>query len=109
MSKPLQLVNGSHWRTRSAAQIPFKQMLNSYKNGQKVENPGHHSDLAALLVYYDSLIESDTPPKIGAGISHFERQSNIVLGYPTNGFWVHRTDGTKVDFSYIDAVNGKSR
>lgn len=109
MAKPLSLNNGRNWPTRTAAKAHFKKILSSYIDGQIIVEQSDHSDLAALLEYYDSVITNNAPTKIGQGIHHFERQSNLELGFPTSGFWVHRIDNSKTDFSYIDAVDGKSR
>ena len=104
MAKPLTLKNGRSWATRTAALAHFKAMLARYSNGQTV-SADDHDDLHALLVHYDSFVSEGKETKIGCGVSHFTRESNIAIGWPSDGFHVHRTDGTSIDFSYIDAVN----
>jgi hypothetical protein len=78
-------------------------MLARYSNGETV-TPEDHEDLAALLIRYDAAIEDSGTTKIGVGIECFKRQSNAELGWSTDGFWVYRSDGTSIDFSYIKAV-----
>lgn len=104
MAKSVKLSNGRFWRTQSDALEHFKKMLTRYSNGDKVGNLDDHADLAALLKGYDAAIVDGAPTKIGPGIVYFSRQSNAVIGWTTDGFWVHRTDGTSIDFSYISAV-----
>jgi hypothetical protein len=43
------------------------------------------------------------------GIDHFTRTHNNFNGYSTPSFWLHRTDGTATDFSYIFGVNGQPK
>lgn len=63
-------------------------------------------DLVALLERYDEAI-TDGPSKTGTSIDYFTRTRNNFNGYSTPSFWVHRTDGTATDFSYISGVNGQ--
>lgn len=104
MAKPVELPNGRKWATKSAAHDHFQAMLARYQNGDRVENADDHSDLAALLTRYDALLPSGAPTKVGVGVSHFERNRNGGDGYTSDCFWVHRTDGTKIDFSFVKAV-----
>ena len=108
MAKPINLPNGRSWSTQTAALSHFKVMLARYSDNQVVENISDHDDLVALLERYDAAI-TDSPAKIGSGIDHFYRRRNVGEGYSTPGFWVHRTDGTDTDFSYIDAVKGQPK
>jgi hypothetical protein len=82
-------------------------MLASYKTGDRINDRGDHDDLASLLVLYDSVVPAGDPTKIGSGIDFFSKQRNTNKNpdWATDGFHVHRTDGTSIDFSYIDAVN----
>lgn len=104
MAKTVTLVNGRHWATQAAALSHFKDLLHRYKNGDIVNRPDDIDDLAALLTAYDETRAADELSKIGEGIHHIKRLSNSVLGWPTDGFWVFRTDNSSVDFSYIAAV-----
>lgn len=108
MAKPIILSNGRNWGTKKAALDHFKAMLARHQDGEVVENREDHEDLVALLERYDEAI-TDGPCKIGVGIDHFTRTRNVFNGFSTPSFWVHRTDSTVTDFSYISAVNGQPK
>ncbi|MCR5882171.1 DCL family protein [Rhizobacter sp. J219] len=103
MTKPVTLPNGKSWRLQKEALDYFKAMLARYTLGQRVTESADHADLSALLQVYDGVL----PPgeaKAGMGIEYFSKQRNSGEGWSTDGFHVHRTDGSSVDFSYIQAV-----
>jgi len=100
--------NGLAWKTQKDALNHFKSMLNRYNNKDIIEVRADHEDLVALLERYDEAI-TDGPSKTGTGIDHFTRTVNNFKGFATPGFWVHRTDGTATDFSYISAVKGQPK
>lgn len=104
MAKPLELNNGRSWKTRKAALDYFREMLARYSNDETV-NESDQNDLTALLAHYDRDVPAGSPTKTGVGISHFKRQSNADLGWPTDGFRAYRNNNTSIDFSYIHAVN----
>lgn len=104
MAKIVKLDNGRVWTTQTTALAHFKEILHKYVNDQPVTDNADVSDLSALLRAYDKKRELDKEPKIGVGISYFKRQSNKILGWPTDGFWIFRIDGSSIDFSYIEAV-----
>lgn len=104
MVKPVQLSNGRLWRAQKDALLHFKQMLARYSNGDTIRDPIDHSDLCALLARYDSVLSAGEETKSGIGISHFSRERNVGEGWSSDGFHVHRLDGTSVDFSYIGAI-----
>lgn len=108
MAKSVMLSNGREFLSETAALAHFKAILHAYKSGDEITDPGHHSDLSALLVRYDASITQD-PPKIGSGINRFERRQNKGPGYSTPGFWVERTDGSWTDFSYITGVKARPK
>lgn len=108
MAKVINLPNGRSWKTQTAALAHFKDMLARHSDDQIVEDRLDHDDLVALLERYDAVI-TDSPAKIGSGIEHFFRRRNVGEMYSTPGFWVHRTDGTDTDFSYIGAVKGEPK
>lgn len=104
MVKPVQLSNGRKWRTRKDATRHFKEMLARYRDGQTITDASDHSDLAALLMRYDSVLPSGAETKVGGGIRYFSRQRNEGEGWSTPGFHVHRVDGSSTDFSYYNAL-----
>lgn len=108
MAKPINLPNGRSWKSQTAALTHFQDMLARHSDNQVVEDRSDHDDLVALLERYDAVI-TDSPAKIGSGVEHFFRRRNVGEGYSTPGFWVHRTDGTDTDFSYISAVKGEPK
>lgn len=44
--------------------------------------------------------------KIGCGINRIEVRTNHVNGASHPGFWIVRVDGSEIDFSYKNCVNG---
>jgi uncharacterized protein DUF3223 len=108
MAKAITLSNGRSWKTQAAALAHFKEMLRRHADNQVVEGRDDHDDLLALLERYDAVI-THGPAKIGSGVEYFLRRRNVGENFSTPGFWVHRTDGTDTDFSYIDAVKGQPK
>ncbi len=108
MAKPVKLSNGRYWRTQTQALEHFKKMLARYNIGEKVTDSSDHDDLSALLMRYDSVMLANEETKTGAGIDYFSKQRNVGEGWSTDGFHVHRIDGTSIDFSYISAVKIES-
>jgi hypothetical protein len=108
MAKSVALLNGRQWRTRAEALKHFKEMLKRHARGERVVDSHDHSDLVALLQRYDALLPAGADRKAGGGISHFSKELNLGEGWVSDGFHVHRIDGTSIDFSYIDAVPGKT-
>jgi hypothetical protein len=108
MTKPVMLANGRCWGSRAESLEHFRQILAQYRNGDRISDPSHHDDLCALLTMYDSSVMAGFPTKTGSGISHFSRQRNAGYRWSTNGFHVHRTDGTSIGFSYANAVRSPS-
>ena len=104
MAKSVRLANGRDWHTQNAALEHFKGMLNRYTRGDRITDSSDHSDLACLVRLYDTHLAGSEPSKGGVGLSHFTKELNVGEGWATDGFHVHRTDGTSIDFSYIEAV-----
>jgi hypothetical protein len=104
MAKKVCLPNGQVWLKQGDAMEHFKAMLARYKNGERVTNLQDHNDLSALLIPYDQRLQAGADTKVGVGVSHFTREVNIGDRWRSAGFHVHRTDGSSIDFSYIDAV-----
>jgi hypothetical protein len=105
MPKPVTLANGRKWSTRTKALAHFKQMLARYSVGDIISDRSDHDDLEALLKLYDSVLPPGAVTKIGVGVHHFSKERNSGAGWSSDGFHVHRKDGSIDDFSYIDAVN----
>lgn len=82
----------------------FKEMLNRYPIGAPVSGEDA-ADLSALLERHDERDE-----KIGSGIAGFE------VSYPPSDtpqfsqrcFWIVRSDGTKIDFSFVHCLAPKA-
>jgi len=104
MAKMVDLRNGRTWTTQKSALQHFKDMLHRYRNGEIVSSHADMADLSALLTIYDEKRGAGEPSKVGEGIDYIKRLNNEVLGWPTDGFWIFRLDGTSIDFSYISAV-----
>lgn len=104
MTKSVSLPNGRYWRSQGEAMSHFKEMLARTTLGERVMNAEDHADLVALLMVYDSVLPQGAETKVGAGIAFLSKQRNRGEGWTTDGFHVHRTDGTVVDFSYKEAV-----
>jgi hypothetical protein len=109
MAKPVQLPNGRHFRIQDDALAHFKAMLHRYNVGDDVTSADDISDLTALIEAYDKDLAPGGPTKAGTGIAGFSKQANKGTKWVTEGFHVHRTDETRIDFSYIDAVKSASR
>lgn len=104
MTKSVRLANGRYWKTQGEAMDHFKDMLARSTLGERVVDAADHADLVALLTVYDSVLPAGAETKCGAGIDFFTKQRNRGEGWSSDGFHVHRTDGTQVDFSYREAV-----
>lgn len=78
----------------------FSGILNGYSIGERVSD-ADALDLAALLERHDERTE-----KVGCGISHFS--VNAAPDYPGQRcFWITRTDGTHIDWSYQHCLEKK--
>lgn len=104
MTKAVRLPNGRYWRSQGEALSHFKAMLARYPVGQRVTDAGDQADPAALVTVYDSVLPAGSETKAGPGIAFFSKQTNRGDGWSTDGFHVHRVDGTEIDFSYVEAV-----
>ena len=82
----------------------FRGMLDRYDIGEQVsdEDAAH---LSALLERHDERDE-----KVGAGVAGFEVADPPTSDTPQFSqkcFWVIRTDGTKIDFSFVHSLSPK--
>jgi Protein of unknown function (DUF3223) len=78
----------------------FSAMLNRYSVGDRVSDIDA-LDLTALLKRHDERAE-----KTGVGIAHFE----VALptdNYAGQCFWIVRSDGSRVDFSFTHCLQSK--
>ncbi|MDF3067097.1 MAG: hypothetical protein K0R38_2698 [Polyangiaceae bacterium] len=103
-AKSVTLSNGKSWPKQLEALEHFKRMLARYETGAVVDDPDDHDDLVALVTAYDRSLAEDGESKCGSGITKFSRERNFDEGWSSDGFHVHRTDGTSIDFSYIKAI-----
>ena len=85
------------------AQAFFKEMLNRYPIGGIVIGTDK-ADLRALLRRH-----KEEQEKIGLGISHFIVDDGPPeYGIPTRCFWIIRTDGSRIDFSYKHCLEARA-
>lgn len=107
MGKPIaiSLSNGRTWAKKGDAVSHFRAMLGRYMDGERVCDAADHSDLAALLDVYDSIVAVGMPTKGGVGVSHFERRRDQDHPGHTSCFFVVRKDGTSIDFSTRRALD----
>lgn len=86
--------------TQLLATAFFKQMLNSYKPGDRVsDDDAEH--LVELLKRH-----SEYESKLGCGIDHFEV---MFADYSSQCFGVIRIDGTQDNFSYKHCIDQRPR
>lgn len=89
-AKPVQ-VGQHHFPRKGDATKFFQKMLYRYELGDRVS-----ADDAAVLTDLVST-HPEASEKIGTGIESFSVRSG---DYGTQCFWVNRTDGTTVKFSF---------
>jgi hypothetical protein len=104
MTRSIELSNGKFWRTYGEAMQHFSEMLGRYSVGVQINDEQDHEDLLALLIRYDSVLDGRKPSKIGCGIKYFTKENNIEFNWSTDGFWLHRIDGSSSDFSIKKAL-----
>jgi hypothetical protein len=97
---PIQL-GGQQFPTQKSAGDALRLIL----HGQPLNTPltgSAHKMLTDLIALHPEATE-----KIGAGIQHFEvRENHAPMCKVTKGFWVVRTDGSAIDFSYPLCLKG---
>lgn len=104
MTRSIKLSNGQYWEKFGDASKHFTEMLGRYAIGDEVTDPKDHDDLYALLIRYESILATDHPSKIGCGIEYFTKETNSSSKWSSDGFWLHRTDGSSCDFSLKKAL-----
>jgi hypothetical protein len=97
-AKPVE-IGALKFPGQKAALDYFRQMLYRHRAGTRIPEPDA-SELAELLKRHHTYDE-----KVGCGISHFIVRKNP--DWPTKGFWIVRTDGTEVDFTFQCCVTGR--
>jgi hypothetical protein len=92
------VIDSLTFNTQKAATEHFKEILRTHDDGQRIPEP-HHTQLRALLDRH-----TEAAKKIGCGVDYFIIRRNPA---GTRGFWVVRTDGTMIDFSYPHCIRGR--
>lgn len=83
--------------TKKAAAEEIRRVLHSYRSGSTLN--GADAELITALIG----LHPTADEKIGAGIQSIEVR-RMDRGAP--GFWINRTDGTRIDFSYRRCLDG---
>jgi hypothetical protein len=96
--KPVEIATRS-FASQGEATAFFKEMLNSYKPGERVDDEDF-PDLSALLERHHEYAQ-----KVGVGIDHFEV---IMTEHGSQCFRIIRTDGSGTDFSYTRCISGRA-
>jgi len=109
MANPVKLPNGRAWSKQSDATDHFKTMLGRYRVGQQIADSSDHADLIALVSVYDQDLPAGGVTKAGSGITHFTKDRAGGPGFSTTCFFVYRLDGSKIDFSYIQAIKSAAK
>ncbi len=97
--KPIK-IHDKEFNSQKEALEYFKNLLNSYNDGHIFQRHDHEM-LAGLLERH-----AEAHDKIGPGIKHFHKNP---ARKGTSCFYVERVDGSSTDFSYIWAVNARSK
>jgi hypothetical protein len=87
------------FRTKGDAKAKVRRILSDAQPGTKLN--GSDAQLVADLIMHGRHPEAEE--KVGVGISHIEVRA-ATFGSPC--FWIVRTDGSEVDFSYKQAFDG---
>jgi hypothetical protein len=86
-----------HFRKKADAEAFLKAMLDKYDLGDRVS-------VDDTVVLKGALARHpEAAAKMGSGITHF---SVRTADFGTRCFWVNRTDGTTVKFSYRSCIYG---
>lgn len=88
--------------SKKAAKERIQSILHSYPLGQ----PLAADDLALVCAMLESHPEREA--KVGVGIESVEVRINVFMK-KTRGFWINRTDGSQVAFSYIACFQKESK
>lgn len=97
---PRYSIGKRDFRTKTDARNEIRRILNAVQLGDPVA--GDDGKLIADLLYDGR--HPETLEKIGSGIKRIEVRA---ASHGTRCFWIVRTDGTEVDFSFVTAMNGQ--
>ncbi len=97
-AKPVELATRS-FEKQSDATAFFREMLNSYRPGDRVSDE-HSLDVAGLLERHP-----EYATKVGCGVDHFEIE---MTEHGTQCFRIVRVDGSGTDFSYPHCISGRA-
>lgn len=105
MSSRYSLTIGNQpFSSKKEATAFVREILHQYPVEQRISGE-HHEFLCQLLARHP-----DYEDKRGEGIDGFVVRVNATPGYrPTKGFYVIRTDGTAMDFSFPVCINGEGK
>lgn len=105
MAIPINL-DSFAWPTKAAAEKAFQAILRSsgYSTYDPITDPIHDLMLGELLERHP-----DSAEKIGSGVDHFfigktSDGDKFNVSADAIGIWIRRTNGSKVDFSYLTAI-----
>jgi hypothetical protein len=87
--------------SKKSAKDYFRKILHSYGDGEILSD----TDFKCLLALLDN--HSEAEEKIGVGVSSFSVAADDTF-HTTKHFVVHRLDGTKTDFSFLNCIDGKN-
>lgn len=87
--------------TKAAWKSSIQSILRAYAPGEHLAS-NDCAFISALALRHPSAVA-----KIGAGISSISVESSLryASSSASNGFWIHRQDGTRTDFSYLQCLS----
>jgi hypothetical protein len=92
--KPVR-IGTTEFPTKKAAREALQKILYAYRPGQRVTEE-HGLFLADVL-----FLHPEFEDKAGCGVTHFTVEQNEG----SVGFWLHRPDGTKTDWSFYSCLD----
>ena len=99
-----------HWATKTEALKAFRVLLNNggYGIGDRIVAPDDERMLYEALERHP-----DATEKEGVGVDYFyvgetRQDAAAFVRKDARGFWIRRTDGSTVDFSYQTAIGGRN-
>ena len=94
------------WPTKKAAEHSFRNILRNsgYETYDRISDPVHELMFLELLERHP-----DSAEKTGSGVDFFfigktSDGDKFNVAADAIGVWINRTDGSKVDFSYLTAI-----